>query len=86
MFKIALAALVTGVPDPRFATAAAAEELKVPENLPTDTFDFEAKGIEGWRTVDGQWAVDDMAGAPSGKKVLVAQGLKAALDQTNSKK
>ena len=43
----------------------------MPDNVPTDKFDFEAKGIEGWTTVDGQWAVEEMAGAPSGKKVLV---------------
>ena len=34
-------------------------------------FDFEQKGIEGWRTVDGKWTVEEMPGAPSGKKVLV---------------
>jgi hypothetical protein len=43
----------------------------VPDNVPVDKFDFEAKGIEGWTTVSGQWAVEAMAGAPSGKKVLV---------------
>ena len=36
-----------------------------------DLFDFETKGVEGWSTVDGQWTVEEMAGAPSGKKVLV---------------
>ncbi|PYM97466.1 MAG: hypothetical protein DME07_25220 [Candidatus Rokuibacteriota bacterium] len=45
--------------------------MNLPDNVPTDKFDFEAKGIEGWTTVDGQWAVEEMAGAPSGKKVLV---------------
>ena len=50
---------------------AAPAEIKLPENIPVDRFDFETKGIEGWTTVDGQWAVEDMAGAPSGKKVLV---------------
>ena len=70
MFKITLAALVMAR-WPRFPAVAAAEELKVPDNVPVDRFDFEAKGIEGWTTVDGQWAVEDMAGAPSGTKVLV---------------
>ena len=55
----------------RVSAVAAAEELKVPDNVPVVKFDFEAKGLEGWTTVDGQWAVEDMAGAPSGKKVLV---------------
>jgi 3-keto-disaccharide hydrolase len=71
MFKATVAALVAGTWRPRFRAADAAEELKVPDNASTDTFDFEAKGVEGWTTVDGQWAVEEMAGAPSGKKVLV---------------
>src|SRR5206468_6112129 len=70
MFKNMLAALVVARWS-RFPAAAAAEELKVPDNVPVVKFDFEAKGLEGWTTVDGQWAVEDMAGAPSGKKVLV---------------
>ena len=70
MFKNTLAALVVARWS-RFPAAAAAEELKVPDNVPVNQFDFEAKGIEGWTTVEGQWAVQDMAGAPSGKKVLV---------------
>ena len=58
---------------PAFAAAA---EIKVPDNLPTETFDFAAKGIDGWTTVSGQWAVEDMAGAPSGRKVLVQRATK----------
>src|SRR5438128_6134194 len=69
--KATLAAVAAGALLPRVSAVAAAEELKVPDNVPVDKFDFEAKGIEGWTTVDGQWAVEDMAGAPSGKKVLV---------------
>jgi hypothetical protein len=65
-----------GTPWPRFPATAAAEELKVPDNVPTDNFDFETKGIEGWTTVDGQWIVEDTAGAPSGKKVLVQRATK----------
>ena len=71
MCKTTVATLVAGAWRPRFRAADAVEELKVPDNVPTDKFDFEAKGIEGWTTVDGQWAVEEMAGAPSGKKVLV---------------
>jgi len=71
MLTTTLTALVAGPRWPRVSVAAAAEELKVSDNLPVDKFDFETKGIEGWTTVDGQWAVEDMAGAPSGKKVLV---------------
>lgn len=32
----------------RRAALAAATEIKVPDNAPADTFDFESKGIEGW--------------------------------------
>src|SRR6266851_4993823 len=77
MFKATMAALVVGGWSwPRFRAADAVEELKVPDNVPTDKFDFEAKGIEGWTTVDGQWAVEEMAGAPSGRKVLVQRATK----------
>jgi hypothetical protein len=55
---------------------AAPTEIKLPDTLPVETFDFESKGIEGWTTVDGQWAVEDMAGAPSGQKVLVQRATK----------
>src|SRR5438552_19083756 len=71
MFKSTVAALVAGTWRPQFRAADAVEELKVPDNVPTDKFDFEARGIEGWTTVDGQWAVEEMAGAPSGKTVRV---------------
>ena len=43
----------------------------MPDGAPVETFDFESKGVEGWTVVDGQWAAEDMAGAPSGNKVLV---------------
>ena len=74
--KTALAALMLGAPWCRFSPARAAEELKVSDNAPTDKFDFETKGVEGWTTVHGQWAVEEMAGAPSGKKVLVQRATK----------
>ncbi len=76
MLKTTLAALAAGASWLGFREAAAAEELKVPDNLPADQFDFETKGIDGWTTVDGQWAVEEMAGAPSGKKVLVQRATK----------
>jgi len=71
VLRTALATLgVFGVSRREGALAARAE-IKMPDNIPVETFDFESQGIEGWTTVDGQWAVEDMAGAPSGKKVLV---------------
>jgi hypothetical protein len=60
----------------RISAAYAAEELSVPDNARVEKFDFEAKGIEGWTTVDGQWTVEDMDGAPSGKRVLVQRATK----------
>jgi hypothetical protein len=53
-----------------------APELTLPNDVPEEKFDFEAKGIEGWTPVDGQWAVEEMAGAPSAKKVLVQRATK----------
>lgn len=50
-------------------------ELKMPDNASVRRFDFEQKGIEGWKTVDGKWAVEEMPGAPSGKKVLVQRAV-----------
>src|SRR2546425_636170 len=51
-------------------------EIKVPDNVPEEKFDVETQGIEGWTTVDGQWIVEAMVGAPSGKKVLVQRATK----------
>jgi hypothetical protein len=55
----------------RRTPARAATELTMSANASVEVFDFETKGIEGWTTVDGQWTVEVMPGAPSGKKVLV---------------
>ena len=71
VFKFTVAALVTGTGWFRLREAQAADEIKVPDNVPADTFDLQTRGIEGWTRVDGQWAVEDMPGAPSGQKVLV---------------
>jgi len=51
-------------------------EIKLPENTPAERVDFETKGIEGWTTIDGQWVVEDMPGAPVGKRVLVQRATK----------
>src|SRR5262249_22057412 len=56
---------------PCTAAIGAAPELAMPADAPELKFDFEAQGIEGWTTVAGQWAIEDMTGAPSGGKVLV---------------
>ena len=56
-------------------SVARADELSVSPTAPTERFDFEQKGLEGWRSIDGQWAVEEMAGAPSGTRVLVQRAV-----------
>lgn len=55
----------------RLPGALAAAEVKVPDSIPEVTTDFATENLARWTTVTGQWAVEDMAGAPGGKKVLV---------------
>ena len=62
---------------PRLAYAA---ELKVPEEAPAERFDFEQQGIEGWKPVAGRWAIEEMIGAPSGKRVLVQRAVEHPFD------
>lgn len=57
------------------SSIANAAEFKLAEGSIMERFDFEQKGIEGWRTVDGKWTVEEIAGAPSGKKVLVQRAV-----------
>jgi hypothetical protein len=56
---------------PRTPRALAGAEIKVPDNTPELTFDFASQDLSSWTTLAGQWTVEDMAGAPGGKKVLV---------------
>lgn len=55
----------------RAPSSASGPELRLPDGATEEKFDFETKGREGWTTVDGQWTVEEMADAPSGKQVLV---------------
>lgn len=56
-------------------------EIKLPANIPEVKFDFETRGLEGWTTVDGQWAVEEMfAAPPSGTKVLVQRATRNAFN------
>jgi len=61
-------------------SGASADEPSVPPTAPTERFDFEQKGIEGWRSIEGQWVVEEMAGAPSGKRVLVQRAVQNAFN------
>ena len=51
-------------------STASVAEIKLGGDMKTERFDFEQKGIEEWKTVNGQWTVEEMAKAPSGKRVL----------------
>ena len=76
LFKIALTALgVCGLGSSASARAAS-PEIKMPDSVPEQKFDFEAKGIEGWTTIGGQWVVEDFPGAPVGKKALLQRATK----------
>ncbi len=65
---------------PAAASARAVAELALPADAVTDTFDFEAAGVDGWTRIEGQWTVEEMPGAPSGKKVLVQRATRNAFD------
>lgn len=45
----------------------------------------DSKGIDGWTTVTGQWAVEEMAGAPSGNKALVQRSLQHHMPTSTSR-
>ncbi len=61
-------------------SVASAAELKMPDAAPVERFNFTQRGIEGWKTVEGRWAVEEMAGAPSGKRVLVQRAAENAFN------
>lgn len=77
--KVGLASFATSV-FTRGVPAARADELRLADGFAPEQWDFEAKGIDGWTIVTGQWAVEDMAGAPSGKRVLVQRALNNAFN------
>lgn len=64
----------------RGISMASVPELKVPDGVPVERFDFEQKGVEGWRIIDGRWAVEEMSGAPSGKRVLIQRAVENAFN------
>jgi len=76
LFGAVLAALGTYGLTRRAPALAGVTEIKVADKVPEEKLDFETHGIEGWTTVDGQWAAESMADAPSGKKVLVQRATK----------
>lgn len=66
-----------GLSRPPFAEGA---QLTVPPGASEERFDFETAGVERWTVVAGQWIVEDMEGAPSGRKVLVQRATRNAFD------
>jgi hypothetical protein len=68
--------LVAVAAGPRVTRRAFAEDLSLPANLPEETWRFDGHGIENWKIVAGQWAVEAMAGASSGNNVLVQRATK----------
>lgn len=76
VLKIALATLGAYQVLSRPFAQAASPEIKMPDNLTEQKFDFDTKGIEGWTQVGGQWVVEDFAGAPVGRRVLVQRATK----------
>jgi len=71
LFRAAVATLSAYGVSRSMSAPAAPVEIKLPQDIPTTRVDFDGKGIEGWTTVDGQWVVEDVLGAPVGKRVLV---------------
>ncbi len=70
LIRAMAAALGTSFLMPRVRRVAATE-IKVADEGPEIRFDFETAGLESWTSVSGQWAIEEMADAPSGRKVLV---------------
>ena len=46
-------------------------QLKLPDDASVERFDFSEKGIENWKIIDGKWTLEQPAGAPSEKRVLI---------------
>jgi 3-keto-disaccharide hydrolase len=81
LFKTTVAAIAgLGLTRPGSVPAGAATPLELPGDAVTTTFDFETTGVNGWTPSDGQWTVEEMPGAPSGKRVLVQRATRNPFD------
>jgi hypothetical protein len=54
---------------------AAPTELTLPDGTASRQEGFETGTIADWTVVNGRWAVEDIAGAPDGKRVLVQRSV-----------
>ena len=73
--RAALAALATTVIGRRRTATAAPAPIGLAGDAAVERRDFETGGIEGWTVMAGRWAVEEMAGAPSGARVLVQRAV-----------
>ena len=62
-----------------FPTANAAE-LTVPAAIQVLKFDLSQGNLDGWKTVAGSWAIEDMAEGPNGRRVLVQRATENAFN------
>jgi len=76
VLRAALAALGIREMTSRASAFGASPDLQLSGDAAEAKLDFEAGGIDGWTTVAGQWVVEEMAGAPSGKRVLMQRATK----------
>jgi hypothetical protein len=60
--------------------AEGADALGVPPEATGAQFDFESGSLDGWQTVTGRWAIEEMPEAPSGKRVLVQRATENAFN------
>jgi 3-keto-disaccharide hydrolase len=74
-----LSALGASTSAARFGEAASGE-LALPETVSVERFAFEREGVDRWTIVDGEWTVEEMSGAPSGRRVLVQRAVKNAFN------
>jgi hypothetical protein len=66
--------------DSRRSLGAEAAALALPAKATVLRFDFEQGTLDGWKAVDGRWAVEEMAEAPSGTRVLVQRAVENAFN------
>jgi hypothetical protein len=60
------------------ARRAEAAESGVPDTAPVERFNFALRGIEGWKAVDGRWAVEQVPGG--GGRVLIQRATENAFN------
>jgi hypothetical protein len=74
--QTALAALGAGVTWRPERLRAASPDLALPVETPTWSYDLDQRGIDGWTIVSGRWAVEDLSGAPNGRRGLVQREIR----------